>query len=97
MKIAVLFQYCEFWIMLICSTRNFCSSSGSELAAWPFSAAGAFRNETCGMLPASIAFLNHEMSYWWLTRWDHGVVVGSLKPTSLAELGEVCSRLAVLL
>ena len=64
MKIAVFFQYCEFWIVLISSVRNFCSSSGSELPAWPFSAAGGFREQdTCGMLPASMASLNHLRSY----------------------------------
>src|ERR1700733_16135902 len=97
MKIAVLFQYCEFSIVLISSVRNFCSSGGSELPAWPFSAAGGFRNETCGMFSASIDFLNQDRSYWWLTRSFHGTVDESLKPTWLAELGAMCSRLAVLL
>src|ERR1700761_9306852 len=97
MKIAVFFQYCEFSIVLISSVRNFCSSSGSELPAWPFWAAGGFRNDTCGMLPASIDSLNHLRSYWWLMRCDHGVDDGSLRPTSPAVLGAVCSRFAVLL
>src|SRR6476646_10976747 len=91
MMIAVLDQSGDCSIWLIVSTRNFCSSSGSELPAWPFWYAGGFRNETCGMLPFWSAWKNQDRSYWWLTACPAGVLAGSLTPTCETELGETWS------
>src|SRR5215475_14309342 len=95
MMIAVLDQSGDCSIALIVSTRNFCSSSGSELPAWPFWYAGGLTNETCGRLPFCSAAENHDRSYWWLTAWSAGVPAGSERPTCDTELGDTWSGLAV--
>ncbi len=99
MKIAVLFQYCEFSIVLISSTRNFCSSSGSELPGWPFSAAGAFAGTDLRHVAGVDRFfepfdvvlmVDPRVS----TAWTDGIAHG--RP-SLTELGEGVRQVAVLL
>ncbi len=66
MKIAVSFQNWEPWIALICLIRKFCSSIGSEYAAWPSWNSEALRKLTAGRLPAFSAWAKSLRSYWWL-------------------------------
>ncbi len=76
---AVSFQFGDAWIWLIVSTRNFCSSTGSEYAAWPSWYPGALRNDTAGMVLVSTTLEKSVMSYWWLA-W-------SVLPIMAVELG----------
>ncbi len=65
MTIAVLAHSGDCSISLIFDVRNFCSSNGSEYAAWPSWASGALRKETAGIRCSASAVSNAVRSYWW--------------------------------